>query len=241
MKILVLVQSIHKFGYEELIKVQRETWDSIPHPDVTVFYYIPNEEKSGIIDNEIYIKDDTSFKHMFRHLVSAFKYVINMEWDYIVKIDNSTYLNKVELVKLLTNKPRTKFYGGMVYKGSEQQEILLWGEAVAYSRDSVQKLIDIHSLYRNDIIGVDDGMSGALLREYANWDTTMELCEFYKNTAETIPLCHAYRCANDEPDKVNEKWNYDVTQPIWREGAPEYKFRYEITAMREIHKQLIGI
>ena len=203
MKILVLVQSIHKFGYEELIKVQRETWDSIPHPDVTVFYYIPNETKSGIIGNEIYIKDDTSFKFMFRHLVIAFKHVMNMEWDYIFKVDNSSYLNKAELVKLLTNKPRTKFYGGMVYSGlgSDQQDQLLWGEGVAYSRDVVQKLIDIHSLYRNEIIGVDDGMSGLFLRGYANWDITMDLYEFYKDTSKTIPLRHAYRCANDAPDK----------------------------------------
>ena len=231
MKVLILVQSfdgeneyrksstgeIGKFNYMDLLKVQRETWDSVKNPNVQTFYYLPDAVKSGIEGDMIYIKALPDFEFMCLHLIKAMQYVMKFEWDYIFKTDNSAYVCKEELVKVLQNKPRTKFYGGMPYVGpGHKEQPFFWGEGLALSRDMVQKLIDVAAL-NFPIQGIDDGMLGLLLKEKidAAWDDTMNITHYYN---DPFKPAHVYRCKNDRAD-----------------GTP---FEDDIKAMREIHESL---
>jgi hypothetical protein len=230
MKVLILVQSfdgeneyrrsatgeIIKFNYMDLLKVQRETWDSVKNPDVQTFYYMPDAVKSGIEGDIIYIKARPDFKYMFLHMVKAMQYAMQFEWDYLFKTDNSAYVCKAELVNILKNKPRTGFYGGMPYTGpGHQDQPFFWGEGTTLSRDVVQRIIDVAAL-NFPVMGIDDGVMGMLLKDRATWDDTMTIHQYYR---DPFKVSHVYRCKNDA-------------------GIEGTVFEDDIKAMREIHESL---
>lgn len=206
MKVLILVQSFEgdstfyekgDLSYEHLQKAQEETWDSVNNPDTQTFYYFPSLTKNGIEGNKIYLKGPLEYNFMFIHMVKAFTHLLKFEWDYIFKTDNSTYINKEQLLKTLTNKPRFKFYGGHLFNAPEGFHEFLWGEGVAFSRDVVEKLIDMYSMYPNDFLGVDDGVTGYLLSGRAEWDKTMTIIDYWTEK-DKLPLNHIYRCKKSE-------------------------------------------
>jgi hypothetical protein len=207
MKVLILVQSfdkentyrttstgeIIKFNYKDLMNTQRETWDSIEHPDVKTLYYLPDLTRSGIEKDIIYVKDKPDMQLMFNHFIRALVYAMKFEWDYIFKTDNSAYVCKSELVKVLEDKPRTKFYGGMYYTGPNSGDVpFFWGEGFTLSRDIAQKLIEIASVHT--ILGTEDSVLGHLLKNEAQWDSTMTILDFHKDPF--VPA-HVYRCRKE--------------------------------------------
>jgi hypothetical protein len=216
MKVLVLVQSIELGRYPELIKAQKETWASVEHPQVEVVFYTPTSDKTRMEDDTLYINSPMDKDNMFIHFTKACIHLLKHDWDYIFKTDNSAYVDKQALVKLLESKPRTKFYGGHPYGGPPIEGLkgFLWGEGVAFSRDVIINLIDIFALNRNT--GPEDVIIGRLLEDRFPWDETM-LIKSYYNLEEELSG-HAYRCRNDNP-----------------EGVP---FDDDIKAMKAIHESL---
>lgn len=220
MKVLILVQSIEEGRYPELIKAQKETWDSVKHPQVETIFYTPHAEKSGLEGNTLYIKDPIDRDNMFIHFVRACIQLLKHDWDYIFKTDNSTYVCKEELVKILETKPRIKFYGGQRHpygdKGLEDVKGFLWGEGIALSRDLIIKLIDIYAINPRNKLGPDDIIIGRLFTDRFIWDETMLIKSYYPLKNEFSG--HVIRCHNDTPEGVV----FDDT----------------IKAMQEIHESL---
>lgn len=215
MKVLILVQSIDEGRYSELIQTQKETWNSVNHPQVQTLFYMPHETKHGIEDETIYIRENKHWGLMYVHFMRACVQALKYEWDYIFKTDNSAYINKPELIKALESKPRQKFYGGHPFSSPEIINNFLWGEGVALSRDVVEDLIQSFVMKPYEKLGADDTILGFKLKDKFPWDETMKIHVYDKSP---VPFCHTYRCANDKEDAV--------------------KFDDEIKNMRAIHQQL---
>lgn len=219
MKILVLVQSIDEGGYSDLIRVQKETWGSVKHPDVRTLFYMPHPKKSGIEGDNLYVQAGPHWGLMYLHLMKAFTHALTLEWDYIFKTDNSAYVNKPELVKILQDKPREKFYGGHLFSGGTKPDVVndfMWGEGYALSRDVVEKLVDEYAIKPYEKLGADDTILGFRLKDKFPWDGTMKIQHYYD--VNPVPPAHVYRCAND--------------------GENAVKFEDEMKNMRDIHQQL---
>ena len=217
MKIIILVQSVEAERYPELVKTQQETWDSIKHPDVTVLYYYPiTITKRGVDGNRLYVGGTEDFSYSFINTIRAFREIMMMEWDFIFKTDNSSYVNVEELVKILSTKPISGFYGGHLHPEITPTKFLE-GVGYAISRDVATHLIDVYANMPTHRMGLEDRWIGSLLTDKFEWDTTMEICDYYKLTG-SIPTSHLYCCKNNHPDAI--------------------KFDDEIRAMHAIHKQL---
>lgn len=200
MKVLIMVQSVQKSRYPELIMLQKETWDSIEHPHVSTLFYYPNPVSEGITGKDVLIKGEDNWGYMFIQTMKAFRNVMNIEWDYIFKTDNSTYVDKKRLYEILFTKPRENFYGGtlgrIIDKSSNEETPFLWGEGMAMSRDIVKYLVDCYIANPFMRLGVEDIHIGRVLNEKCNWDTSMQVIDFYANKEQLVKDAHIYRCRN---------------------------------------------
>lgn len=216
MKVLILVQSIEKFGYDKLIQIQKETWDSVPNSDTRTIFYYPDLIKNGLVGQDLYLRSHLDRSFMYNNFVDAMKFCLQFEWDYIFKTDNSAYVCKSELVKILTEKPRDRFFGGRLFYPNDikNPNNFIWGEGMALSRDIVKylvSLIPVHISFR----GVDDIQTSKLL--YGKYPfAAMPVYEYYPKL-KPIPLTHVYRC---------------------KKGSSANHID-EIIAMKDIHQTLI--
>ena len=221
MKILVLVQAVELARYPELVKTQKETWNSISNEEVDVYYYYPTiKEDPGIKEDKIIVGGSEHWSYMFINTIRAFREVMPLEWDYIFKTDLSAYVDKSKLVEALQHKPRTNYYGGHMYPelAKNLNTNFLWGEGFAISKDIAALLIDNYANMPTGRMGVEDVWIGNLLTDKIKWDESLTICEYYKKAKE-FTLNHIYRCKNDSPDTVY--------------------FDDIIKAMREIHEKVV--
>lgn len=221
MKILILVQSVNKNRYPELIKLQKETWDSIDHPEVQTMFYYPDLGETRIEDKNIYIKGSTEPSFMFNQCIAAMKETLLYSWDYLFKTDNSAYVSKKELVKILNDKPREEYYGGQLYI-INHPDIgcpFLWGEGIALSRDVVEFLVKVYDNLPGYKYGPEDVHIGATLHNRFEWDKTLLIYQTHKNKERSLSKNHIYRCCNDE--------------------SKDDKFNDIISTMKEIHSILV--
>jgi hypothetical protein len=186
--------------YPILVAKQRETWDSIYTPDVSTVYYYAGT-KTKLVRQRLNIDVKEGHGYFYYKTIFAFKEMLNQDWDYIFKTDNSAYVNKAALVKALENKPRKDYYGGHLYQTSYvKSDPFLWGEGMALSRDVVQYLVDEYDFSSVGRSGVEDVHIGMILKTPFNkeitWDPTLTIPEYYK--LQEIPINHVYRCKNEQ-------------------------------------------
>jgi hypothetical protein len=131
--------------------------------------------------------------------MEAFKKLLEYPWDYIFKTDNSSYVYKPELVRILESKPRKNFYGGHLYGNPKYHHLLrdpfLWGEGFALSRDVVEFLVEEYQSHPISRTGVEDVHIGMILDKKFEWDISMIIHEFYK---EDFRVNHVYRCKHED-------------------------------------------
>jgi hypothetical protein len=200
MKVLVLVQSIEKDRYPELIQTQKDTWDSVDHPQVQTVFYYPSYGVEGLHGKDLYIRANSNYYLMFNHFIEAIRQCLSLDWDYLFKTDNSTYVSKTDLVKALQNKPRELYYGGQPYVGPPSPDCnwaFLWGEGMAMSRDVAQYLVKIFSETLPAMwYGAEDMFAGRALQNKLPWDTDLLIYQYWLAEQKVLPH-HVYRCRKD--------------------------------------------
>lgn len=195
MKVLILVMSCNVEPYPILVQKQRETWDSINHPNTETIYYYAGQT-TELIGDRLILDTKEGQGYFYIKTMLAFKFLLKLDWDYIFKTDNSSYINKDVLVDLLKHKSKRKYYGGHLYQTNyNKSDPFLWGEGIALSRDVVKMLVND---YDNSTVmrsGVEDVHMGIVLHEQFNWDTSLTIQSYWSNYPVT--QSHAYRCKND--------------------------------------------
>lgn len=197
MNVLVLVQSTEKQIYNDLLKAQQETWDSVDHPNITVIYYKASDKADILEGNTLYINNPDILHKMFSTFAKSLRHLRKMDWDYIVKTDNSAYINKQKLYELLLTKPRENYYGGALIKveinkegHSRYDQYFMWGECFIMSRDVAMRVVE--SFNKAPLKSgpfPEDIVVGIILTNKCVWDSTLEI----NNPNFDSPI---------EPDKV---------------------------------------
>jgi hypothetical protein len=196
MKILILVQSIEVREYPELIKKQKETWDSVEVPDVKTIFYYQDPEKDALIGQDMYIKSNISMHFMFNVFIEALKRSLEFDWDFVFRTDNSTYVNKSLLKEILSTKPTKAYYAGSSYSGKVSKNItrlpFKWGEGIVLSRDIAEFLVNVYSgILPGIYYGADDlNLAKALHKVVEPQDLFVKI--FDKENPNIIN--HVYRC-----------------------------------------------
>jgi hypothetical protein len=118
MKVLIMVLSVKDNSlYENLVSVIKKTWDNEIVDDFqTIYYYGNNGNNETIfINNELFTYSKEGYSTMGYKVIDALEYIFkNFEFDYIFKMNCSSYLNKKFLKEFLQDKPTEKYYCGVI-------------------------------------------------------------------------------------------------------------------------------
>ncbi len=143
MKILIMVLSVKDNSiYERLVRTVRETWDSeIVDGFQTIYYYGKGDnEDIVLIGDELFTTSPDGMSHLGHKVIQSLEYVLaNFEFDYVFKMNCSSYLNKNMLKDFLIDKPREKFCCGVI--GVHNGIKFCSGGGSILSRDVVKTIV----------------------------------------------------------------------------------------------------
>lgn len=219
MKVIILVQSIDKPDYIKLREAQQSTWDSITYPNVETIYYKPDGQHENLVGNILNTPENWSWVDMYKSFAKALRLLLKQDWDYIFKTDNSTYIDKEVLYNLLLTKPRTEYFGGMLYPYSLDNKFV-WGDGYAISRDLAKYIVTEFNKAPFFISGVDDEGVSTVLKDKAILDNTLKVYEV-KSTDKIELGHHLYRVrmsdtglspAVQQPDNLSSIIDEDIKQ-----------------------------
>ncbi len=184
--------------YDNLNKTIRETWykDQVDGVE-TVFYY--GSSKSEMIGDELFIKSEEGIENLGHKVISSLEYVLdNIDFDYIFKMNCSSYLNKKMLKDILIDKPRSNFYSG--FMGTHDGIRFVSGSGTILSKDLVKIIVD--SKYDWNHSYIEDVSIGKLMMDNNINITTLNRVDIINGLDYNLINIknHHYRCKNNNRD-----------------------------------------
>ena len=112
MKVAVLMLSSNDGGYREMVDACKETWIDDAPENTKVFYSYGRGHKDDLLkdlgeneyvvteDNEIIVNSDEVRTNILKKTIKGFEYLLNQNFDYIVRVNCGSYIN-LNLLMLL--------------------------------------------------------------------------------------------------------------------------------------------
>jgi len=161
-KILICVLSLEEEPYISLEKTIRETWGSKLHPDVGVIYYYGGSNEIKMVDDKFYSNTPEGLYNIGYKTLNLFDYSLkNMKFDYIFRTNSSSYVNIEKLLDFIKDKPKEKFYSGVI--GNHNGVNFASGSGYFISKDLVGLVVRERDKWDHTLI--DDVSLGKLMTE----------------------------------------------------------------------------
>jgi len=199
MKILILVLSLWDNDiYTEFYKMQKCTWDSINIDDVDVYYYFGNFNNDVIVDDKIFLNINEALYNCGVKTLKCFDLVKEFEFDYIFRTNSSSYIDKELLKNWLIDKPKYRFYSGII--GNHNGIYFASGSGYIISRDVFDLILKNKDRWDHNYI--DDVSLGLLLKNLNI--LPIESIRFDVTNDEISPNYFHYRLKseNDRQDDI---------------------------------------
>lgn len=223
MKILVLILGANSLQYQSIIQNSLITWGSLKNENVEVYAYYGNNilknygenNESKIINRKLII--DTYDSNITFKTLLAFEYALNnIEFDYIVRPNASTYVRLDKLYEYLLNAPRVNYYAGD--KQTIEGVTYPMGYFIIYSKDIIQKIVK-NKFIINENQWADDWVIGKFLENsgtimsddikpyllIGKWPETELLEKMYNTSKEELEKYIFFRCKTEVPNKECER------------------------------------
>jgi hypothetical protein len=138
MKIAVLMLSSNG-EYKKMVDACKETWINDAPEGTKVFYSYGRGHKDELLkglgkdeyvvteDNEIIVNTREARENILKKTIKGFEYLLNQDFDYIVRINCGSYINLNLLNRFLLDKPRTGYYSGVNDTWGTQIQIAFTG------------------------------------------------------------------------------------------------------------------
>jgi len=162
MKVLISVLSLNKEPYIGLEKTIRETWASESREDVEVIYYYGDSNEIKLIGDRLFLDSSEGLMGIGYKTLKMYEYVLeNFTFDYIFRTNSSSYVNIEKLLDFIENKPKEKFYSGVIgkYGGFNFAS----GSGYFISKDLVDLVVRERNKWDHNLI--DDVSLGKLMSE----------------------------------------------------------------------------
>jgi len=134
--ILVLVQSSNQSPYDAMLEKQKNTWNLISIDGVsTIFYYGSLDIENNTLNDDVLIlkTSDINYNRTFK-LKLALDFIWNMKWDYVIRTNSSSYIDKKRLLNKIQALPENKCFFGKTVADC------ISGIGMIFSRDVVDIL-----------------------------------------------------------------------------------------------------
>lgn len=168
---LILVLSMDQGYYRSLAYAGKSTWDSVPQEGLETVFCFGDE---GLTTKPEY---DESKKNLFTGTgegltaigyknIAAFEWALkNKQFDYIIRVNASTYVNKRLVHEFIQDLPDENLYMGVgaPYMYQEQEFFFAWGPCYVLSRDVVEDIVKNKNMWNHGMM--DDVALGWLMND----------------------------------------------------------------------------
>jgi hypothetical protein len=146
---IIMVLSSTEEQYEKLHQTSKQTWDSIEEPGTETIYYFGESNKLNT-DKEFYFPIKEHLYNIGYKNLLAFEWALkNKTWDYMVRINASTYVHKKRLLGYIQTLPNSNLFAGLTVSGPPRY---LWGPYIIMSRDVIQQFLNYQNLWNHNVI-----------------------------------------------------------------------------------------
>lgn len=185
-KCLILVVSSQFTPYNVMPETSLNTWDSAEVNEIETVYYFGQPVKENT-DKFIYFDVKECYQTMGVKTLLAFEWALqNKEFDYILRANASTYVDKKKLIEYIQGLPEENVANGLVVTSGHQVEhSWIWGVHYILSKDVVKKMVEHKDTL--DVSVMDDVGLSKMLHEL------------------NVPLSDIRSCTID---KVGERWRF---------------------------------
>jgi hypothetical protein len=212
-----------------------KTWATLKNENMEIYPYYGGHERNEIVDGELWVT--SSDGNIPKKTLDAFEFAYNnLEFDYLVRPNVSTYVRLDKLYELLETKPRERYHAGHLTGGlvdGHTQVKYPSGLCMIYSRDLIE-MIAKNREQANFNPWADDLCVGKFLQDqhipldhieaawfHGQWPETEILHKLFTSTKEDLDKYILFRCKT-------EISHNDITK------------RNDIHKMKFIHKVLYG-
>jgi hypothetical protein len=183
MKVLILVLSMNDGKhYSEFFETQKKTWDSIDVDGFRTFYYFGNCLENKIIDNEIHLVVKEDLYNTSKKFIESLKMIKDFDFDYIVRTNSSSYIDKFKIKEFLKNKPNEKFISGII--GRHESVNFVSGACFFMSKDIVNFILENEKDIDLNII--DDLSLGYFFQKHNIQITDKDVTRFWADKEHII-------------------------------------------------------
>jgi hypothetical protein len=183
MKVLILVLSMNDGKhYSEFFETQKKTWDSIDVDGFRTFYYFGNCLENKIVDNEIYLVVKEDLYNTSKKFIESLKMIKDFDFDYIVRTNSSSYIDKFKIKEFLKNKPNEKFISGII--GRHESVNFVSGACFFMSKDIVNFILENEKDIDLNII--DDLSLGYFFQKHNIQITNKDVTRFWADKEHII-------------------------------------------------------
>lgn len=153
-----MVLSANFQPYDNMVDTSESTWDSVKVDGCETIFYFGHPLKE-YTENKIYLDIQEEYNNLGYKTLMAFDWALqNKEFDFISRINSSTYVNKKELIKYIQELPSENVFAGLKVAASKNNPEWLWGCNFTFSKDVIQKLV-VNKNYLDKTLMEDVGIS----------------------------------------------------------------------------------
>lgn len=163
MKILIICLSYFDDNiYTKFYKTQKNTWDSLEVDGVKTLFLTGNGD-DNFIENDVIRTDvkESLFNCGYKTL-KAFELIKELDFDFIFRTNSSSYVDKSLLKDYLLEKPKERFYSGVV--GNHNGIKFSSGSGFIMTKDLVNLVLENRQSWNHSYI--DDVALGLLLKNF---------------------------------------------------------------------------
>jgi len=164
MKILILILACKLPTYLRLECAIDRTWNSIAHANINTYYYYGNSDTEYHDYRNIYLQSREDLSYATHRTLRCFDYCLNnFDFDYILRTNCSSYINKSLLYDFVKTLPKTVYAGVVgVHNGTQFAS----GAGMLISKNNIEYLVKNKDCINMNLI--DDVAIGECLNKKNN-------------------------------------------------------------------------
>lgn len=163
-KVLILVIGANIPPWDVMPATANETWnkDHVEGVDVITYFGRPVKQNT---DTEIYFDVPEGYEFMGHKLLKALDWCLeNREFDYITRVNSSTFVHKQNLYDYVQSLPDDNVFEGAIVTGENGEHNYLWGGlGWIFSKDVVRRVVENCSMWNHDLM--EDVAMGDITRK----------------------------------------------------------------------------
>lgn len=141
-RVLIAVIANSGHPYPALVKSSLATWDAVDVPGTETVFYFDRGYKGGM-PKTISVNMDGELLSMGKRNLIAFDWLLkHRQWDFMARVNASTYVRKQRLHDYVQDIPATGLYRGLVTDAPHGGKYCWGGGGFIISRDVVQKIVE---------------------------------------------------------------------------------------------------